>query len=236
MPEVLLEGILALMAARGLQPGDRLPTEAELSEHFHVGRSTTREALKRLEQDGLVHAIKGHGRFVSALSSLQVERPVTRYESISEVLENRGMRVTTAVLEVEEIPASKAKAAMLGLEPGSPVIRLQRIRYGDDKPMVYSINTIPRDMLPGPITHRDWSKSINVLLELHGHRIMSASTRISAASLPEDIEERYKLAGLGPWLLTEEQCLTAAGDMVLYAEDYHRGSEVAFNVLRRRRD
>lgn len=230
----LHDEITAYIAANGMQPGDRLPTEAEFSEHFGVARSTTREALKRLEQDGLVHAVKGHGRFVSALGSLKVERPVTRYESISEVLEHRGLQVTTAVLKVEEVPVDEVRAAALGIEPGSPVIHVERLRYGDDRPMVFSINTLPKAMLPGPIAHRDWSTSINLALELHGHRIGSAATRISAVELPQDIADRYTLNGLGPWLLIEEQCLTNAGDRVLYSEDYHRGDEIAFNVLRRR--
>ncbi|MCS5713542.1 GntR family transcriptional regulator [Herbiconiux sp. CPCC 205716] len=234
MPDQLHADLQQLIRERRMQPGDRLPTEAELSEHFGVGRSTTREALKRLEQEGLVYAIKGHGRFISALGSLQVERPVTRYESISEVLEGRGMRVTSAVLDVQEQAVDAKRAAALGIEPGAPVIRLERLRFGDDIPIVFSVNTIPREVLPGPIAYRDWSRSITVVLEQHGHRIVSAATRISAVELADDTESRYNLAGLGPWLLTEEQCLTSTGERVLYAEDYHRGSEVAFNVVRRR--
>ncbi|GAA0488420.1 GntR family transcriptional regulator [Microbacterium aurantiacum] len=233
-PEQLHEEITTYIASRRLQPGDRLPTEAELSELFGVARSTTREALKRLEHDGLLYAIKGHGRFVSALGSLQVERPVTRYEGIADILANRGMEITTAVLSVEETPVAEPAASALGLEPGSLVIRVERLRYGDDRPMVYSVNTIPRALLPGPVSHRDWSTSINLALELHGHRVVSAATRISAVDLPESVQTRYALDGLGPWLLTEEQCLTSSGQRVLYSEDYHRGSEIAFNVIRRR--
>lgn len=44
-----------------LKPGDRLPPEAELSEQFHVGRQTVREALRILELSGFISIQKGCG-------------------------------------------------------------------------------------------------------------------------------------------------------------------------------
>lgn len=46
---------------RNLGPGDRFPTEKELSENFHVGRNVVREALKALEVMGLVVSRAGIG-------------------------------------------------------------------------------------------------------------------------------------------------------------------------------
>lgn len=46
------------------QPGERLPSERELSERFAVNRSSIREALKRLEQSRLVRVRQGEGSVV----------------------------------------------------------------------------------------------------------------------------------------------------------------------------
>ncbi|MCA0332229.1 MAG: GntR family transcriptional regulator [Actinobacteria bacterium] len=226
--------VLALVAERCLGPGDRLPTEVELSEHFGVGRSTTREALKLLEQDGLVIAEQGRGRFLSPIGSLAVERPVTRYESVSEMLETMGMSVTTTVLSVEESTASPVEAEALALDAGAPVVRTLRLRSHDDEPIMVNINTIPRACLPGPVAYRDWSSSITAALAAHGHYVLSSAARITATELPDAIGTRYGLAGLGAWLLVQERCVTADGRRVLYAEDFHRGSAFAFQVLRHR--
>ena len=117
---------------------------------------------------------------------------------------------------------------------GDPVIRLARLRYGGDEPLVLSINTLRRSALPGPIAHRDWGGSLSSALEAHGHHITSSAARISAVELPETLEKRHNLTGLGPWLLVHETCLTRTGDRVLYSQDYHRGSLIGFSVLRRR--
>lgn len=231
--ELLRDEILAVVTERQLEPGDQLPTEQELGELIGRSRSTIREALKLLEQEGLVHAVQGKGRFLSGHGTLHVERPMTRYESTTEMLQHLGYTVTTVVLSVEETTASVAEQQALGLAPDAAVIRLVRLRCGDDAPMVFSINAVPRELLPGPVAHRDWSSSVSEALEGHGHRVASSLARISASNVPEEDASRYDLARFDPWLLVEETCITASGERALYSNDYHRGSKIAFNVLRR---
>lgn len=226
--------ISRLIVETKLLPGDRLPTEPSLAEMFGVARSTVREALKRLEQEGLVDAIQGKGRFVSGIGSLAIERPITKYEGIADMLNNLGYRVTTLVLTVDEIDLSAEQAKLFSVEEGHAAIRLVRLRFGNDTPLVFSTDIILREALPGPITHRDWSEPITSALAAHGHEITSSSAHISATNLPADTEERYNLAGLGPWLLVTETCITRTGKRVLVAQDHHRGDAIGFNVLRRR--
>jgi GntR family transcriptional regulator, arabinose operon transcriptional repressor len=48
-----------------LKPGDRVPSEKELAEQFSVSRITSKKALERLYQDGLIDRIRGKGSFVA---------------------------------------------------------------------------------------------------------------------------------------------------------------------------
>ena len=48
-----------------LKPGDKIPTEGELSEAMGVGRNSVREAIKILEAYGVVHIKRAEGTFVS---------------------------------------------------------------------------------------------------------------------------------------------------------------------------
>jgi GntR family transcriptional regulator, transcriptional repressor for pyruvate dehydrogenase complex len=54
--ELVAENLLALISERHLNPGDSLPTERELMQHYGVGRSSVREALRMLESKGLIVA------------------------------------------------------------------------------------------------------------------------------------------------------------------------------------
>lgn len=232
--EEALALIRALIKDQELGSGDRLPSESELAESLAISRSSVREAFKLLEQEGVATAIQGKGRFISASAALNLERPVTKYESTTEMLESLGFEVSTVVLDVRERAATPAEAKALELAAGESVISIQRLRCGDDEPMVFSTDAVPRRLLPGPIEFRDWSVSVTSMLQAHGSKIETSLARITAAMLPDDYATRYKLARFDPWILVEETCLTMEGVRALYALDYHRGDKLAFNVLRRR--
>ena len=48
-----------------MRPDDLLPQERELAETFQVSRTTVRQALQSLIEDGLIYSIRGQGTFVS---------------------------------------------------------------------------------------------------------------------------------------------------------------------------
>lgn len=56
----------------GLKPGDKIPSERELSERLHVGRSSVREALRALELLGLIETRRGEGTFLRNARSNQL--------------------------------------------------------------------------------------------------------------------------------------------------------------------
>jgi GntR family transcriptional repressor for pyruvate dehydrogenase complex len=62
--EQIVEQIEKRILSGELQSGDRLPTERELSEQFHVSRTAVREAMKTLAQRGLVDMRPGRGTIV----------------------------------------------------------------------------------------------------------------------------------------------------------------------------
>lgn len=63
--EVAAEQVLELIAATGLRPGDRMPTEVELAQRLGTSRTVVREAVKLLSALGRVRARKGRGLYVS---------------------------------------------------------------------------------------------------------------------------------------------------------------------------
>jgi len=63
--ELVAERLLEHISQRRLRPGDALPTERELTQVYHVGRSSVREALRMLQSNGLIKPA-GKGVFVVA--------------------------------------------------------------------------------------------------------------------------------------------------------------------------
>ena len=61
-----------------LRPGDRLPPERELAEQMQVSRTVVREALRVMEQRGLVASRPGAGTFIAAGSAEGLARALTQ--------------------------------------------------------------------------------------------------------------------------------------------------------------
>lgn len=62
----------AMILKEGLEPGDRLPTERDLSKNLNVSRSVVREAIKRLQSLGRISSLQGSGTRVASPSGEQV--------------------------------------------------------------------------------------------------------------------------------------------------------------------
>jgi GntR family transcriptional regulator, transcriptional repressor for pyruvate dehydrogenase complex len=69
--DIIIDDIRTAILAGKLHPGDRLPTEKELSQQFQVSRQTMRESLRALEHLGLVTLRKGSGggAFIKAVDA-----------------------------------------------------------------------------------------------------------------------------------------------------------------------
>lgn len=68
LPDEVAVSIIGAIEGGQLAPGDRLPTEAELSKRFGVARTVVREAISLLRYDGIVDSRRGVGAFVTDAS------------------------------------------------------------------------------------------------------------------------------------------------------------------------
>lgn len=232
MAERIRDAVTDYIRAQGLKAGDRIPTEAELCAAFGVSRPSVREALRLLEQERLIVTEHGRGRFVTAAAALNVARPITAFESITQMLAALGHVAETRVISSRVVlAASDPQAAVaLGLAPGDEMFVLERIREAGGEVLVYSLDMIPTAILPQRPPDAALLGSVNELLAAAGHKPVMSSANVAAAFLPEGVLEGPARAE--PWLLVTETCLSEIGAPVLFARDYHRGSLVSFNFSR----
>jgi DNA-binding GntR family transcriptional regulator len=132
-----------------LAVGGRLPSERALSREFAVSRVTVRQALKDLEQEGLVEAGDGL-RWVArpAPTPASVEEGATGLVSFAELGATRGLTVRAKVLLCETRPSSLDEAEAIGVAPGASVHELVRLRYLDDVAVVVDHSVIPAAVAP----------------------------------------------------------------------------------------
>jgi len=100
--------------AGDFQPGDKLPSEAGLTQRFDVSRTVIREAIASLRADGLVEARHGVGVFVltNQMAGTLLLQPTdtSRISSIIEMLELR------AAVEIEAAGLAAARRSPAQME------------------------------------------------------------------------------------------------------------------------
>jgi GntR family transcriptional regulator len=212
------------------QRGEQLPSEEQLSASYRVGRTTVREALKELESEGAVQVRRGRGRFVS--SAPPVFRPITRLESVTEMLAAQGYTVANRVLSVETREPTADERDQLGLGGDASVVQLERLRLAEDEPLIYSVDILPAEFVPESLTQA-WGESLFVHLEQADLTPTSSVSIFRASHLPQDVQDVTGLDPFLPWLLMIQVHLAADGTPVLYSHDYYRGDRFSFEVLRR---
>lgn len=236
LPEQVRDSIAELVIS-DLRPGDVLPTETAVAEWLMVSRSTVREAMKLLEQEGLVETRRGMGRFATALSGLRPERPMTRFESITNMMRELGYHATTKVISVIQRAPSTEEIETFDLSSDMLVIETRRLRLLDGNACLYSVNVLDPRTLDTDIDNVEWNGSVVTILEGMDHEIVASSAHIAVVTEPtgDDALVDEELPN-GPWLLVTEQCVTRTGRCVLLSRDYHLGSVFSFSVVRRRSD
>lgn len=96
---MIVEKIRQLIEENGLGPGDRLPSERELSETLQAGRSSVREALRSLELLGLIETRKGEGTFLADFRNHRLVEILSRFILTNEQSQ-RDVIETKEILEL----------------------------------------------------------------------------------------------------------------------------------------
>ena len=126
-------------------PGHRLPSEAELCDHFGTARMTVSRALRTLTEDGLVVRKRRAGSFVA-----QPDGPaaILKIVDMASDIPARGLRYGYRCLLNQTRPADDGLARRMRVLPGSRVQHVCCLHTGDDAVQEYEERWINLDLLP----------------------------------------------------------------------------------------
>ena len=127
------------------RPGDRLPSERDLSLRWDAARMTVRAATDALIDEGLVVRRHGSGTYV-------LPPPVVRFlgmTSFTQDMRERGLVPSSRLLDFAAVDADDDVAERLRAAPASRVHRFTRLRLGSGEPMAIETVWIRSALVPG---------------------------------------------------------------------------------------
>ncbi|MCK1234764.1 GntR family transcriptional regulator [Streptococcus uberis] len=163
--------------------GDRLPSERDLADHFEVSRMTLRQAVTLLVEEGILERRVGSGTYVA---SHRVRDKMRGTTSFTEIVHSQGKIPSSKLISYQRQLASDTEIKELQLEPSDYVIRMERIRYADNIPLVFEVASIPekfiKDMKRDEITEHFFKTLVS-----HGFEIGKSRQTIYAKTASERV-------------------------------------------------
>ncbi|MCK8817995.1 GntR family transcriptional regulator [Natroniella sulfidigena] len=216
------------------QPGDRLPSEAKLSQNFGVSRATLREALRVLEKEGKVNRRQGVGTFITEKLAL-FKSGIEELISITETIEAMGLKAGTIDLGVKLDYQEKDLAKELDLNEDEKLTVLQRTRTANEEPVAFCKDYLPQELLPDDFSSEQMTVSLfNYLQKQCNIYISYAVTDIVPVVADELLAEKLNLSVGTPVLLLKQMHYDDRDNPVLYSRNYFRSDKFEFHVLRNR--
>ncbi|MFV0361851.1 MAG: GntR family transcriptional regulator [Suipraeoptans sp.] len=192
--EEAIETLENYILGQSLKPGDRLPSERLMCDMWDLNRSTLRSAIKQLILEGKLYSKTGSGTFVA---KKRLVRNLQDSEGFYSTVEKANRKVETEVLEMCLCETSKRLGKKMKLPLGHKLIKLTRLRYLDDIPVMYETVFLDAVWFKG-IENFDFSRLslYQVIKDNYNVEAYKGSEKISIAACNET-EAKYLQVEVG---------------------------------------
>jgi GntR family transcriptional regulator len=200
-------------------PGTALPSEVALAQMLGVAVGTVRHALGDLTSEGLISRRRKIGTVVTGRSPYHSLRYFFQYFRLHK--SDGTLQTSVArVVRISREEASESIRTQLELEPGAEVIKLERVREIEGRPVMRDLFAFASERVPDfPMSAAKVPQSVYIyLLEQHGIRISAVREEIRASlATPEDCE-LLKLVQPAALLTIQEVAFDQANRPMIYGE------------------
>ena len=180
--------------------GGKLPTEAVLSARFGVNRHTVRQALGALADEGIVHARRGAGVFVTMTPT---DYPIGRRVRFHQNLVAAGHTPAKKVLLLETRTAHVSEAEALQIDTGAAVHVYEGLSLIESTPIALFRSVFPAERFPEIFTYLRADPSVTAGLAQSGVTDYTrVATRINAKLATATQALHLRIAEHAPLLRT----------------------------------
>ena len=140
----VLEDLKSHITSGHYGSGDKIPSEAELSEMYSVSRVTVRRAIEELVGEGYLTSRQGKGTFVNPR---KISRKIVQsghIKSFTEICADNGMVADAHFLERFVIPTSEEHQRLFG-EDCKELVYVSRVRTADGVPIMVENDYFDRE-------------------------------------------------------------------------------------------
>lgn len=214
---------------KGVYQNDNLfPSDTDLVKKFNVSRGTIREAIKLLFQQGFLIRKQGKGTYVTYR---KIEQDAEKLIGFTELMKKHNLKPSAKVLKKEIVVPAANISHLMKLKTGKKAVRLIRLRYGDNQPLIIERSFFNYDLFE-PIFDKDLEKN-SIFELLHNNtstELGNALQRIEAISAGKEEHQWLEVDLRTPLLLIKRLIKTKDQRIFQYSEDVYRSDRINFST------
>jgi GntR family transcriptional regulator len=213
---------------------DRVPAEMDLAGELGVSRTTVRDALSRLENEGVIYRKQGAGTFVNR-PGLQIRTRLEEIWSYEAALEAHGYQPSTLLLETHIEPAGAIVAADLKVTAAEPMLVVQKLFLEDEQPVILAHNYIPKKLITKPYTEEDLVEPVfEFMAEYGGQHLSYYLSEIVPVLVEGALAETLRVKSSTALLSFEEIGYNEENEPILKSYSYFRDDLLRLRLIRRK--
>lgn len=169
--------------------GQRLPSERDLADDYEVSRMTLRQAITLLVEEGILERRVGSGTYVA---SHRVQEKMRGTTSFTEIVRSQGKTPSTQLISYQRKPANETEIQQLQLKATDTVVRMERVRFADNVPLVFEVASIPEKLIQS-FNQEDITEHFFQTLTDNGYEIGKSQQTIYAKNASERVANYLKV-------------------------------------------
>lgn len=169
--------------------GQRLPSERDLADDYEVSRMTLRQAITLLVEEGILERRVGSGTYVA---SHRVQDKMRGTTSFTEIVRSQGKTPSSQLISYQRKPANETEIQQLQLKTTDTVVRMERVRFADNVPLVFEVASIPEKLIQS-FNQEDITEHFFQTLTDNGYEIGKSQQTIYAKNASERVANYLKV-------------------------------------------
>jgi GntR family transcriptional regulator len=206
--------------------GDRLPSEAELTQMCEVSRATLRQAIANLADNGLLVKKKGLGTFVkSADTIVELKHNMKKISSFGDYIGTKQLKEKTVVLEKSAVIANDKIAQKLILGSQQKAIQIKRLRTGNNISYIYEESYLPFRLFQDILNYDLQGSLYKIITTKFGIKLKRSIQEIKAVILDKKVTTLFNMPKNSPGFFMKNLTFDENETPIELLYSYYRGDK-----------
>ncbi len=221
-----IEKLEDFIVVNRLKAHTRIPSEKDLCDLWGVSRSTLRQAVDELVENGVLYRVMNKGVFVS---EKKYPRDMAGVDAMVRDLVNQGNIVSKRIISMNIIEATKQISRKLMVRLGTKVYEIIRCRVINDVPCTIETTYINAEKYPGFIDLYSETASMDTLFKGEYNAIQTTGTEhINVTYALQEEADMLQIEVGSPLFYASGISLDQNGETVMYYKQLIRPDKFVF--------